>query len=245
MRAPAIPAARQDEAVARYLAGAGIKTLADELGCSTHPVVDLMHARGVMRRRGSAPAAHRADVFERMTRDDLYWLGLLWADGSLSGNRLTLSLRHDDGDHVASFGRFLGVGHTPRRYLDQTRISVSSDPISTRVANLGFTKNPREPIASLYDSPDFWRGLIDGDGSVLLYNRPVLRLNGYQALTTAFLDYARAAGADTKAIARPHASITRAQLSGPAAVRMIQLLYGDAPVALPRKLATARKVLAA
>ncbi|WP_406073747.1 hypothetical protein [Micromonospora sp. NBC_01638] len=102
----------------------------------------------------------------------------------------------------------------------------------------------------LDESRDFWRGVVDGDGSVGSYRRPGPRLSefaqfrlvGSQRLLDAFAAFLRNHGICGLSV-RPHKSIyTIGTTCGPAE-KIISLLYAEAPVALARKAKTAEKIL--
>jgi hypothetical protein len=105
-------------------------------------------------------------------------------------------------------------------------------------------KPPLLASAEMAESRDFWRGVVDGDGTVILdgAQRPNLRLNGNYELLAQFAQYCRQ-WVPTNASPRPHSTIYRVSLAGEYAVRMIRQLYIQGDTALDRKQETANRIL--
>ena len=64
----------------------------------------------ILRRHGIARIPHRLDrdVFTRATPDMAYWLGFIFADGSVEDYRLKVELKSDERAHLATLLAFLG-----------------------------------------------------------------------------------------------------------------------------------------
>lgn len=230
-----------DGVVTMYGQNMSLRAIAHQLGCSARPVVDALKARGVARRPArTPPATFRADAFLAGAPEDAYWLGLLFADGWVSGAKIGLGLHHGDADHVAAFARFIGTSNRVARYRDQVCVSLGSPELAGRLRALGMGAPRRPHLAPLW-SPDFWRGMVDGDGSVLRYPHRglILRLNGTLPIVAAFLAFVKKGGHVTRAIPRRHSSIWRATLGGEVAEQVVNRLYLEGRPALRRKHATA------
>jgi hypothetical protein len=99
------------------------------------------------------------------------------------------------------------------------------------------------------NNDDFWRGLVDGDGSLLWTNSkrparnyPRIRLLGSLAITTGFLNFCRQF-TPIAASVRPYCGIYDIAFTGEPARIIVRVLYASAPIALPRKAALAAAML--
>lgn len=134
---------------------------------------------------GTAPAAlgnrrqrYRAPdlaAFATLTPASEYWLGFLMADGCVSGGRETILVLHRrDADHVRAFARFVGCDDRPLAPVNRgngVRLAIGSVALAEQLADVGVVagrgRDHDLPVrADLAASRDFWRGVIDGDGTV-------------------------------------------------------------------------------
>jgi hypothetical protein len=249
----------------RYQTGEPAYRLAREFGVAPESARGLITRRGIpMRTHSTANLRHALnhEAFSIPTRDALYWAGFMFADGNLQRAegrapmvRLHLAVR--DADHVARFRGFLGsthkLGERPsERGTSATILRVRSERLCRDLEHLGM-RNPGLESAACPEarrSPDFWRGVVDGDGSLGLAVRPngrrfaYLQLVGGEALMAQFAEFVREVcpryrGQGT----RPHGNIHRVSLGGRTARALAGVLYGDGGVALPRKRARATEIL--
>jgi hypothetical protein len=123
------------------------------------------------------------------------------------------------------------------------------------LAAFGVTPNKTHTaeVIGLEDNRDFWRGVIDSDGSLYIgrgndrhgvrkYHRPVLNVCGSRRLMDQFLAFA-SKHVKHRANVRGSHSIFTAALSGPAAAVMCRLLYAGNGPALARKQARAEEII--
>jgi hypothetical protein len=110
-----------------------------------------------------------------LTEKDKYWAGYIRADGSIdvaSGHRVRFAQTYFH--PVMEFARYIGrpdavkSGCRISNYGFHTLHTVGSSAAGQHLAKLGVKKNPN---SDLYLSKHFWRGLIDGDGSLMCYSR--------------------------------------------------------------------------
>ena len=98
-------------------------------------------------------------------------------------------------------------------------------------------------------SSDFWRGCIDGDGTVGVYSGiPTLKLFGSEWLLEAFVEFLDSAGLrrthrGRRPSVRQCQSIFAVSTTGTTAAGITKLLYGDATVALDRKAVKAAQIM--
>jgi hypothetical protein len=115
-------------------------------------------------------------VFDKLSPEALYWIGLLFADGRIEKKEYSISLTLDNKDyyHLENFKRFLKSNRKiTKDNGDCSRVRINSKKLWYRLKELGFTHNKSEvgkPHELLKHSEHFWRGVIDGDGGVYNYS---------------------------------------------------------------------------
>ncbi len=123
----------------------------------------------------------KENIFSNIdTSEKAYWVGFLYADGSISGNSNTiyLALKADDKQHLIDFENFLQMEESSLRYEEKTNswhFSVTREQTYKDLVNLGFTNeksydtslNVWNNIPNKFKK-DFILGLWDGDGSFFI-----------------------------------------------------------------------------
>lgn len=243
-------------AVERYARGQTCAEIAADFGVTGVAILDVLNRRGVpIRRRCTL----RNDALDELTPEAAYWCGFLFADGNVRKGSLTrqptvgLDLAERDREHLEKLRSFLGSTHkisignkSPLSY----QFRVSSTRLAERLFELGRYEGPIAP--ELAASRHFWRGLVDGDGSLGCYAKrpgsqpsPQFRLCGQGRALLAFTKFLHEdASTGARLTVRPHKSIYNVGTTGWSAARIVELLYEDAPVALDRKAETARVIIA-
>jgi hypothetical protein len=242
------------EVVARFEAGEKRAALAAVYG------VTVPSLRGLITRRGIDVRIHhnlRETAFDDLSDPEAcYWAGFVFTDGSVSRRppnkgSVSIGLAIRDHGHLESFREFLGSTHAISVSSEgrSCQFSVRSDHLADRLLQLGRYSELMD--IRLIFSRHFWRGVVDGDGSIGAYAsgsakvpKPQFRLYGREALVTHFLDFLVINGVAGLSV-RPHKSIFTMGTAGAPAVQIIELLYADAPQALPRKAEAARRILSA
>jgi hypothetical protein len=255
---------QRDDIARRYAAGESGSALSREYGISTACVYSACRTRGVARRSSQTVLHDKCRAlnpcndaaFDELTPDALYWIGFLWADGCVRRNRIGLTLASRDKEHVDAFRRFCGCSNGTIKGRSDGHGHFSSGFVmyslhaTQRLAALGFigTKKERVPPAALATSAHFWRGVIDGDGTVGVYKTrrwagERISLVGGHGTINAFLEYARA-------VTGPHSShlsdcgnYAQMQFSGGRAYDLLGILYGHGGTALARKAEKAMGIL--
>lgn len=124
-------------------------------------------------------------VFDNIdTEEKAYWLGFLYADGSISSvdNNVELSLNGGDYEHLNKYKQFLkhtsevklGVSKCNERTYSRCRFCVTDKYFKKRLIELGCTPNKSLtlsfPDLSIFSSFElvysFIRGYVDGDGCI-------------------------------------------------------------------------------
>lgn len=120
----------------------------------------------------------KEDIFSKIdTAEKAYWLGFLYADGSVSSNSNTVSmtLKEEDKEHLLNFEKFLAMSESSLKYNEKTKsykFSVTREKMANDLKNLGFNAQKSYDITTIvWDNipdlfkKDFILGLWDGDGS--------------------------------------------------------------------------------
>lgn len=242
------------EIIVRYSNGEIAKTISESMGISQSAVYSNLKKRGIPRRPARAallPLNH--SKFDELTEESLYWAGFIAADGSIGyydgAPSIRIGLSSRDRDHLVKFRDFLESGHTIGDYVantsygkvNVTRFSVRSNRLADRLTELGV----KGPLLSdeLTDSRHFWRGVVDGDGSIS--NNPekaYIELCGHGYTMHPYRDFLLThLGIDTKVEAMH--SIYRVRRGWASAYKVIDYLYRDNNISLDRKQALADKTL--
>ncbi len=259
-----------DRAHAGRLYSSGLTTyeVASRIGCSPCHATDLIISAGIAIRNRSDcqrrfPIDHSS--FDSLTPSASYWLGFLFADGSVNYNRRQIHLRLSvtDQSHVVAFRDFLKSGASISRYAprqcrhiksgEMFAVTITSQQLADRMATYGHrSHNQSDPPAALVQSADFWRGMVDGDGTVgsprrsanCPARRPILRLVGGQTIMSRFAEFLSPLIAPHVPSIRPQGKIFRIVLTGITAAKALTAIYPPNCFGLPRKVAAAREALA-
>jgi len=190
-------------------------------------------------------------VFDEINEESAYWIGFLMADGCVQYNgRIALSLQLRDKEQIIKFRNFLKSNHKVRestaldlekKIYPNCAITVTSKKIVDRLIHFGVT--PRKShTAKVHEelafNRHFWRGVIDGDGTVgmgskTLYAR--LSLVGSKYLLEQFQTYVKSICPNCDASIKPQVNIFRYALGCGPAIEVIKNLYQDSNIHLDRK----------
>ena len=171
------------------------------------------------------------------------------ADGAVDGNRVRLKLAERDREHVEKFRTFLKTTlplrltkPTPTRGQagqDQYGIEICSDRIAADLACFGVLprKSFTAQVVGLDSNCDFWRGMIDGDGCIVINRNdyPLIHLVGSRDSMVQFAAFVRSHAPSWQGDLCKSGNIFRVTVSGRNAVIIMALLYSDCAVALTRK----------
>lgn len=202
-------------------------------------------------------------AFSAITPDAAYWCGFLMADGCIRGNKARIKLAPKDRGHLEKFRAFVKtdapimVGEPPEnrkpeisgrviRSSGSVSITVASKQIVCDLAAFGIT--PRKTFTAcarcgLEVNRDFWRGVIDGDGTLAWSkNKPYIGVLGSEVLMAQYLAFCKSI-TQTNTTVRPDGNVFRVFMNCRAAYEVIHALYSDATTSLDRKAAKAAFVL--
>lgn len=207
-------------------------------------------------------------VFNDASQEAHYWAGLIAADGCLSIKKgkyknyplVILYLTGEDGKHVQKLLDFL---ETDKKLFTQRVTSAWAKPNQINAGTAFWSEHVWNWLHShgiterksltlkvsdvMANSPDFWRGVVDGDGTVnFAKNRgvdyPHIGLGGSEDLMTQFQAFIEKHSGISPKIGTCR-SIYRIAVNGQPAQDLIRFLYDRPGPALPRKKAKALECL--
>ena len=247
------------EIVSRYQAGEKSRDIAIAFGVSSALILETLRRSGVAASTpGAVPRPLRHDALDVLTPDAAYWCGFIFTDGTIVHRRgqqpeIAVVLQRRDRDHLVKLRDFLGSTHaiTPvapaavalngGQGTGAFRYSVRSQLLADRLIALGRYGPAVNP--ALTASRDFWRGCIDGDGTVSIScGIPQVKLVGSRWLLRAFVDFLGPISRRPLNV-RPARNIYVVSTRYSTAEKVIERLYVGASTALERKAAVATKIL--
>lgn len=203
----------------------------------------------------------RRDAFDGYDEATVYWKGFLLADGHIHDNptngqdRLFCQLQRGDRDHLTLLKAFLGTWteiidgehESYGKMHPHSVLSWTCDPHAVRLRESGILsrKEGRFVPASLAGLPAFWRGLVDGDGSIYppADGGPRVYLSGTIRIVTAWSAWCEkiAACKDVVTIDARKGCFVGTVRFRDASKIILHTLYRGASVYLPRKYEEARQ----
>jgi hypothetical protein len=269
-----LSSAEREMILDRYIGGESAKAIASEFG-----TVGLV-VTGIVRRAGLIPRGPREASTKHTVNhaafdpplDDvkLYWMGMMATDGCIFtggySRGLFLSLAEKDARHVYAFREFLEASHPvhhTRRWVKlpngvmhfsaMARCAVNSDRLAAALAPYGIVPNKCARLrisGGIEMAAPFWRGCIDGDGSVGIYPdarghmRPTVQLCGTRRLMQQFCSFLRKVAPNYRGNPCSKKNLWMACATGHTALAFIRAAYGSSTIALARKLEIAQTILA-
>lgn len=256
---------QKEEILKRYANGEGSTTLARIYGVKDASITQLVRRRGGYVRtvsEGTRRLKFNENAFAKITPESAYWIGFLMADGNTNRNRVSLRLATKDKNHIYKFKNFLKSEHAvaytkPKPCFNGSissgayGIEINSKKLVSDLLFFGFTrkKSFTAKVAHLETNKDFWRGVIDGDGSVGSWKsrntyRAGLSLCGSYDMMIQYKTFLRLHCPKCKAAIHKQKNIFVVIIGGQEAVAILKLLYEDAPVYLDRKYTKAMELIA-
>lgn len=246
-------------AVEKYVAGESAPKIAEQLGVTSPAIYLALKKHGIARRHNwSKEEAIRHDFFSKIdTPHKAYRLGFLVADGCVSRKaEIIIALKGIDVGHLALWRETVGSKRritrsekmksfgTSHWFYKGIRFGIKSNQMAADLFDLGVI--PAKTGRTVYPKGmpgalevDFWRGAVDGDGSLFWGKAGVrqqfsLGLTGNRELISEFWAFCRK-HVPTNASIQPNGSILKFVVSDSYAYRIAKLLYGSATVASRRK----------
>lgn len=231
----------------------------------------ILQARNIRLQLGRPPSAgidldHFA--FEVVTRQSAYWMGFICTDGALCEDdygapTLELHIQERDIGHIEKLKIFLRSKHAITRCAARTSkrkdgheinggpsvtFHVRSEQLIADLVSHGIDWGKTERVdldPLLVESPDFWRGCMDGDGWVSPGDRdlPGFSLAGNLPLLKAFQEFLRLSNFSALNTGLTTSGIFRIGTDGRWGYEMLKALYGHGGTALDRKKQRAERLV--
>ena len=259
--------AESAEIVSRYQAGEKAIDIGASLSISRDLVWQTLQRSGVAARScGRVQRPFRHDALDVLTPDAAYWLGMMFTDGTVGKPQtpnaqpaISLILQKRDREHLVKWRDFLGAdfaitpiapAKVPRDIAHPNggqgtgafKFSVHSRQLADRILTLGRYGPAVDP--ELAASRDFWRGVVDGDGSVgISCGIPYCSAVGSRWLLQAFVDFLGPVSSRRPLHVMPARTIFNVSTSYATAWKVVKRLYGDADTALDRKAVSAAQIM--
>jgi hypothetical protein len=249
------------EMASLYRSGSTTPQLASRYKIKPQSISYHLKKQGVeLRERPEARRKHTLNeaAFDSLNEEGAYWIGFLMADGCVhkrngASPRISIALARCDIEHLEAFKMFLGASNPIHIDGNCACFSVSSNKLSNSIARYGITprKSLTAKVIDLEQSKDFWRGVIDGDGSLSdiqrysdlkTKHRTQLSLLGSQALMEQFSLFVQSI-ANFKPKTFQLGNIFTVVIRGATAAQVVTALYADCSIALPRKLKRAKRII--
>ncbi len=197
-------------------------------------------------------------VFDIITEKSAYWIGFIMSDGNIyfggQGNpRISVKLGEQDYNHLAKFKIFLNCSNPIVRKIERTRgrefvecvLRFSSKKLAHKLIEFGITprKSLTAKVIGLENNKHFWRGVLDGDGSIVNRNgrdADTIVLTSNNDLLCQFKDFIQRNISGSPVAIRQHGNINQLHVYSNTARMVAQLLYRGCNVALDRKEIKAR-----
>lgn len=191
--------------------------------------------------------------------EEAYWLGFIYTDGCLDGTKLVFNLAGRDVEQLVNFAKFIGSSRRPREWIRKdgrpyATFTITSNVIAGHLRRTGLHEAKTWTIAPWDGPPDlmrhFWRGCIDGDGSIhraqkiargVVHHEWRLHFCGNHAMVNGLAEYVKRVLGISKTLGKTHAPRNGNQqyhlrYSERQAARVVEHFYqGDGEPSLLRK----------
>jgi hypothetical protein len=192
------------------------------------------------------------------TEEKAYWLGFILADGNIHQNKrqFSLGIHKQDIEHLNKFKKHINSSHKIFYVENMCVLSLKNKQFCRHLINLGIIPKKSNvataPILGENLYKHFWRGMIDGDGSVLIfkrknkYSRFLVQLVGTFDVVNEFKKFVVRSGIQTKA--NPYKVVTSPNLfilgfeGLDITKKIVNILYSDSSIYLDRKYKTALSI---
>ena len=143
---------------------------------------------------------YNIDLFKTLTPESLYFLGYLFSDGCLSSSSNAIQISSADKEILIKLNKLISADNIVRQISEKKNnkqayylLQITNKEIYQDLLNLGLYPNKSLNLTIpeyLSDSKDFWRGMIDGDGTMGVYNKQfTLGIAGTYSVCESFIKF--------------------------------------------------------
>lgn len=256
---------RDIEIIKLYKSGMSFVNVSKYIGLTPTSIGNVLKKHDVKARPCSVVRdkyKYNKNAFSSVNESSAYWIGFIMADGCVCKHKfftrptLQIHLSGVDYDHLEKFRNFLctdkPVGLYEYKYKDKNKYNtcvfqINSKELCDDLNKYGVTqrKSKRAFVIGLNNNKDFWRGMIDGDGSVgfTYAGLPYIYLCGNKEILYQYLSFVSILIPNTEFNIYKNNSIYASRISGNKAVTIINTLYNNCSIALDRKQETADYII--
>lgn len=246
--------------IRKYKQGLPSTVIANDFGISSDSVIRLLKLRGIEIRESNDkiytnPEFNHNAFTDMQDEESAYFYGLLLADGCITrgkgnGIALRLGLKREDEYMIQKFASYLKsnckifrenyVDKRTNKIYEASSIKVAEKNLINRLISLGFDfrKSTKEklPPKEICNSRHFWRGMIDGDGSVSSVDRRTINLCGSLEVIEGFADFVKnVVGVNKESRIHNKSGLCNITYCGEYAIAIADFLYSDSKIHLKRK----------
>ena len=256
----------------KYIFGNSIKKIYKETGISDTAIKRVLLENNIIIRKPVADLNINSNAFSELNEQASYWLGMIATDGSVSRRRkiqnkyyesysIELGLEYSDLEHIEKFKEFL---KSNKKIYYSTKFKPIKANGTTTMAKLiiynkkltedciGYGITPRKTYTLeikndyLLNSKDFWRGVIDGDGSIWFDKNPKGNRKICPRIELASASYSfilqfkkyceiKINKLNNKITKNARSNNWKYKISGSKCIELIKILYQNSVVYLKRK----------
>lgn len=242
------------EAVKLHQKGVPVKEIAARFEKAIGAVYFHLRKNGIF---GRKLIPYNREYFDEIDCEEkAYWLGFLYADGSITKGPATnvqVAINSRDEPHLSKFTKSLGGPPTMVKFYKKSKftycptgtmakIVLSSKKMVSSLRNLGFTSTKTIDAVPIKLSnrglqTAFWRGVFDGDGCIYKGKNGYWNCSicGTKATVEEFCNFVSSPKFSPPKCRKSHPKLYTAQFFGEKAINLARVLYKGSSSHLDRK----------
>ncbi len=232
-----------------YKSGENLTSIAKRYGTSHTTVTSVLRGQGIQFHLQNGLTrfhTYESRYFQVIdTEEKAYWLGFLTADGcitagrtKISSQRLTIHLGIRDYDQLIKFKQALQATQMVSKNERSCSFTIYNSELVADLAVYGIVPRKTLHTKPAQVAPElerhYWRGVIDGDGHISKDGQSLTLVGDYEVVV-GFQTFVLTHCPKVKASIFRDLNIYTFKVTGIAAQKILEVLYGDATVYLDRK----------